>query len=245
MTTGLLLLHGSSGVPHLDRAAVFEALGVDVIAPTWFGPEGVREIALESFGVHLDALASRVDRVAVMGTSKGAEAALLLGTIDPRIDVVIAAAPTSHVWAGVGPGDAGRRSSWTWQSRPLPFVSYVDGWTPADPSYPSFTEVYVESLRACVDSEAAEIPAERFAGELILIAGGDDHVWPAADFARHLGVRRPSTRTVIGEDAGHRVILPGEKPSGLGANLDRGGTPEADRALGELAWPIIRTALHI
>lgn len=245
MTTGLLLLHGSSGVPHLARFAIFEAIGVDVIAPQWFGPDGIREIPLESFAVHLDALAQRVDRIAVMGTSRGGEAALLLGAIDPRIDVVIAAAPTSHVWAGLGSSEASRRSAWTREGEPLPFVPYVAGWAPANPSYPSFTEMYAAALRVCPHAEDAAIPVERFAGELILIAGGDDHVWPAADFARNIVIRREGTRSLVGTDAGHRVILPGEEPSGLGANLDRGGTPDADRALGNLAWPVIREALRV
>jgi hypothetical protein len=103
MTTGILLLHGSSGTPHLDRVAVLSQLGADVVAPQWFDQStGICEIPLESFLVHLDALAARVDRLCVMGTSKGAEAALLLGTLDDRIDAVLCMAPAAHVWAALG-----------------------------------------------------------------------------------------------------------------------------------------------
>jgi hypothetical protein len=36
VTTGVLLLHGSSGKPDLGRAKILEAEGFDVVAPQWF-----------------------------------------------------------------------------------------------------------------------------------------------------------------------------------------------------------------
>ncbi|TDD27593.1 hypothetical protein E1218_10045 [Kribbella turkmenica] len=72
MSTGVLLLHGSSGPPEVERARILEAEGYDVLAPAWFGRR-ISEIPLESFP--LDELAARNDRVAVMGTSRGADEA--------------------------------------------------------------------------------------------------------------------------------------------------------------------------
>ena len=45
--------------------------------------------------------------------------------------------------------------------------------------------------------------------------------------------------SVVGAEAGHRVVLPGETPKTAGASMARGGTEAADRELGERAWPEI------
>jgi len=92
---GVLLLHGSSGAPDSDRARLLEAEGYDVLAPRW---TVTHEVALESFP--LDELADH-DRLVVMGSSWGAEAALLLGALDERVDAVVAFAPSAYVWGRV------------------------------------------------------------------------------------------------------------------------------------------------
>ena len=238
--TGVLLLHGSSGTPDLDRARILAAEGYDVLAPRWFDGR-ISEIPLESFP--LDELAARNDRLVVMGMSRGAEAALLLGTLDPRIDAVVAIAPSAYVW---GWNDAGRQTSaWTWRGEPLPFVPLDLEWQPEDDP-PSFTGWYRQSLKRFPrEAEAARIPAERFAGEVLLVAGGDDKVWPSAEFAAEIERRRGerATRIVTGPEAGHRVVLPGEEPKTAGQRMARGGSDAADRELGVRGWDEIRRVL--
>jgi pimeloyl-ACP methyl ester carboxylesterase len=236
LSTGVLLLHGSSGVPDLDRARLLEAEGYDVLAPTW----PVRsEVALEAFP--LDELEDNNDRIVVIGSSWGAEAALLLGALDERVAAVVAFAPSAYIWGRVEE-DGSQRSAWTWRGVPLPFVPYVADWQPeVDP--PSYTPMYRESLRTAGDVDAARIPVEQIK-DVLLIAGGDDKVWPAVDFAEEIVRRRGSlpTRLVVGPDAGHRVVLPGETPKTAGQTMARGGTEAADRELGERVWPEI---LHV
>jgi len=88
---------------------------------------------------------------------------------------------------------------------------------------------------------------ERFFGDVLLVAGGDDQVWPSLDFARHVEARRAAyglpTTLVTHPRAGHRVVLPGESVAAGGAPMARGGTESADRELGRLAWPEIRRVL--
>ncbi|WP_406050967.1 acyl-CoA thioester hydrolase/BAAT C-terminal domain-containing protein [Kribbella sp. NBC_00889] len=240
MSTGVLLLHGSSGTPDLERARILEAEGYDVLAPQWFdGP--ISEIPLESFP--LDELAARNDRLAVMGMSRGAEAALLLGARDERIDAVIGLSPSAYVW---GWNDAGRQTSaWTWRGEPLPFVPYDPDWQ-ADDDPPSFVGWYRQSLkRYAAEAEAARIPVERTRGEVLLVAGGDDKVWPSVEFAEQIARSRGElgTRTVFAARAGHRPLFPGEQAKTGGQRMARGGTVEADRQLGALAWPEIRRTL--
>jgi uncharacterized protein len=239
VTTGVLLLHGSSGTPDLERARILEAEGYDVLAPRWTVRE---EVALDSFP--LDGLAARNDRLVVMGSSWGAEAALLLGALDERVDAVIAFAPGAYVW-GRFVENGSQRSAWTWRGEPLPFVPFDPDWK-ADDDPPSFVGSYRHSLkRYAAEADAARIPVERIRGEVLLIAGGDDKVWPSTEFADEIVRRRGerSTRVVALPAAGHRTVLPGEQPKTAGQRMARGGTEEADRELGALAWPEIRRAL--
>ncbi|NEA34150.1 acyl-CoA thioester hydrolase/BAAT C-terminal domain-containing protein [Streptomyces sp. SID13031] len=192
MTTGVLLLHGSSGKPDLDRAQILEAAGYDVVAPQWFdGP--ISEIPLESFP--LDELAARNDRLVVMGMSYGSVAALLLASFDERVDAVVALAPGAHVWAWIGDGE--QTSMFTRQ------------------------------------------------GELLLLAGGDDRLWPSVDFAGQLAERRGTrpTQLLISVDAGHRLVFPGEEVKTSGQRMARGGSEEADRAFGQQAWAQVAQVL--
>ena len=233
MRTGVLLLHGSSGTPDLERARILEAEGYDVLAPQWFDGR-ISQIPLESFP--LDELAARNDRVAVMGTSRGAEAALLLGTLDERVDAVIALAPGAHAWGWNENGE--QTSPWTWQGEPLPFVPLDLDWTPYDDP-PTFIGWYRQSLQTyAAVAEAARIPAERFKGDLLMVAGGDDQLWPSVEFAERIALAREDlpTRTLVAARAGHRVIFPGETPKTGGQRMARGGTEDADRELGTLAW---------
>lgn len=239
MTTGVLLLHGSSGAPDLGRARILEAEGYDVLAPAW----PVRpEVPLESFP--LDELAGRNDRLVVMGNSWGAEAALLLGVLDERVDAVIAFAPSAYVW-GRFREDGLQRSAWTWQGEPLTFVPLDLDWK-ADDDPPSFTGWYRESLRVYdAYAELARIPVERIRGEVLLVVGGDDKVWPSEEFAAEITKWRGDrpTRTVVVPEAGHRAVLPGEEPKTAGQRMARGGTDAADRELGALAWDDVRRVL--
>jgi hypothetical protein len=94
------------------RAGLFAVRGATAIALRWFGGDGqvpgICEVPLETFGPATDRLVEAgCDRIAYVGTSKGAEAALLLACFDPRIDAFVAFSPTSVVWANLGPGRDG------------------------------------------------------------------------------------------------------------------------------------------
>jgi hypothetical protein len=245
---GVLVLGGSSGRVETQRVGLLAAAGAVASSVRWFGgagqPPGICEVPLETFGAALDRLAPECDRLAVLGTSKGAEAALLLAAHDRRVAVVAAFAPTHVVWANVGAGTDGRdrpqRSSWTLRGTPLPFVPYTDDWEPdCDP--PAYRGAYEASLaRYPGQVERAAVGAERIRGEVLLVAGGDDAVWPGADWSRRLADRRAEhglpTTVVVEPGAGHRVLLPGETRPQQSRPLAYGGTDEADRRLGGRAW---------
>lgn len=104
---------------------------------------------------------------------------------------------------------------------------------------PSFADLYARSWHEFSGRiPAATIAVERIP-EVVLLAGGDDKVWPSVKQARRIQKRRDtyglSTTVVTDPDAGHRTILPGEAPQSGEARMQRGGTEQADRRLGQLA----------
>ena len=256
----VLVLSGSSGRVETGRVRLLAQHGAAAASLRWFGgrgqPPGICEVPLETFGPVLDRLAGLHEHLAVVGTSKGAEAALLLAASDPRIRVVAALAPSAVVWANVGAEADGEtypyRSSWTLAGRPLPFVPYDGHWQPdADSVPPSYRGLYEQSLRIHPrEAEQAVIPVERIEGEVLLAAGGDDQLWPSVPFAEQIVGRRAAhglpTRLVTHPAAGHRLVLPGEPVVAEAApRLARGGTPAADAALGAAAWRELLVMLHL
>jgi len=235
--TGMLVLAGSSGRVEAQRCDVLAA-GLDVTALSyrWFDPV-LDRLALESFEEPLAWLHERCERLVVLGTSRGAEAALLLGTLHAELDAVVAVSPPHVVWAALSDRRP-QTSSWTRGGEPLPFVPYDDDWVPTtDP--PEYAGQYRSALDRFADRvPAARIPVERIAGEVVLTSGGDDRLWPAATYADEVARRRAAhgRETVVLHEpaAGHRVLLPGETPQP--ARLVHGGTPAADAVLGARLW---------
>ncbi|TDC22807.1 acyl-CoA thioesterase [Streptomyces sp. 8K308] len=259
-SAGVLVLSGSSGRVERERCRLFARAGVTAVSIRWFGgpgqPPGICEIPLETFVAATGLLRERgAERVSILGSSKGAEAALLVSTLSDCVDAVIALAPTSVSWANVGPGRDGRdrpyRSSWTWQDQPLPFVPYDDSWTPAEPAGSPVAVLgwYERSLATHAHRlPAAAIPVEKIDADLTLIAGGADRMWPSVRFARELAARRPAagrrTLLVTQPEAGHRTVFPGEVAPPPSTRFAHGNTPEADKALGAAAWPHVLAAVR-
>lgn len=257
---GVLVLAGSSGRVERDRARLLVRQGMTALSIRWFGgpgqSPGICEIPLETFTAAVDLLrANGAERIGILGTSKGAEAALLTAVHDPRVDVVVALSPTSRVWCNVGPGRDGARhpyrSSWTWREQPLPFVALDDSWAASEPGDgPRAIRGWYElSLRTFAHLlSPAAIPVEEARAEIVLVAGGEDAMWPSLPFAEELAERRRAVgagvRLITRSDAGHRPRLPGESPASSSPHFRYGGTPEADALLGAAAWPHILDALH-
>lgn len=255
--TGVIVLSGSSGRVDTDRAALFAKAGANALALRWFGgagqSPGICEIPLETFFSATDYLVSKgCQRIIFVGTSKGAEAALLVATHDQRVHAVIAISPTSVVWGNIGPGKDGvawpERSSWSLEGSPLEFVPAVAAWERGNrDGLIAYRPLFEQSLDANPESaQRAEIPIEKTSADVVLVAGGDDALWPSDVFAQQLFRRRKEygmpVSLVVDRQAGHRILLPGENTprSTLHAH---GGSDEADARLGESAWGKITALL--
>ena len=241
--TGALVVGGSSGLVYSPRAELLARHGVLAESIRWFGGPGQSagpwDVPLETFLDRVDDLSRDCDRVVVVGTSFGAEAALLTGVHGSRVAAVAAFAPSDVAWAGVTP-DGRTTSHWAYGGAPVPFVPFDGGWVP-DSDPPAYDGLYRASrARFPEQAAAAAIAVERIA-RLLLVAGGDDRVWPSLDMAAEIERRRAAhgLDTVLVSDAaaGHRSVLPGEPVVAGGARMQRGGNERADRRLGEAAWP--------
>lgn len=248
--TAVLLLAGSSGRIERERADMLADRGARVAAIRWFGGDGQRptphEVPIELFLAELDGLRADADHVAIVGTSFGAEAALVTATLT-AVDAVVAIAPSSVVWGGLHDGEWS--SHWTFRGAPLPWVAFDPSWSPrTDP--PSYRELYEESLHLAPSVTAsARIRAEEITGEVLLIAVGDDHVWPSERFAAEIAQARTTagrrTTVITHPHAGHRLLLPGEVPAEGGIRMVRGGRADADAELGQRAWPELLRVLRL
>jgi hypothetical protein len=201
---------------------------------------------LESFDRALAWLARQpsVDpsRLAVVGASKGAEAALLIATRHPELRAVVAGMPSSVVWAGVdwehgfGAGDA---SSWFLSGKPLEHLPY-GGFKFAT----GIRSRYDSGLEQLARHPGAIIPIERARAPVLLICGEADALWPACPMARQVAARAsrlsgPKVKVLAYEDAGHAVFgtpVPGDDPrhDRLGKT---GGSPDGNAAARNDGWP--------
>jgi len=174
---GVLVLGGSEGGRPQGKAAWLASRGYVALALAYFRfedlPPRLEGIPLEYFGQALAWLTQRPevqpDRIAVMGTSRGGELALQLGSMYTNIRTVVA-----YVAANVRfPACCGNTRvpyAWTWQGRPLPYV------------LPRF-------LRNRVAMTQAAIPVEQTRGPVLLISGIDDGVWPSEMMAEAVVAR--------------------------------------------------------
>jgi dienelactone hydrolase len=215
-TAGVAGLLASHGYPAL-ALAYFQEPGL---------PSTLKDIPLEYFARALERLRARPDvdprRVVVIGTSRGGEGALLIGSTYPKlVHGVIGLVPSDVV----NPSPDGRSPAWTLHGTPLAHVGRAEYGKP-DPT----------------DHPRVFIRAERISGPILTFSGGDDLLWPSSGYMTILEQRlderhfaRPH-RDVDYGTAGHLLgsaipYLPAVTASGYG------GSPAADAAARAALWP--------
>jgi dienelactone hydrolase len=169
---GVLVVGGSEGGLPSRRAAWLASHGFAALALAYFRyedlPKELAGIPLEYFGRALTWMANRPgiagDRIAVMGNSRGAELALQLGSMFPRIKAVAAYSPANVRYPACC-GFTAVPYAWTWNGSGLAFR----------PLRPGATEVEMVMK--------SEIEVERIQGPILLISGDADHVWDSKSMA--------------------------------------------------------------
>lgn len=189
-------------------------------------------------------------RIALYGTSKGAEFVLIAAARMKWIRAVVAIVPSDVVWQGWGPDvmpvDA-RRSSFSYAGRALPFVPNKDFMQELS-GFQTGTEVRYrrpqDKGRAGdpAAAVAARIRVEDFKGPLLVAGGIDDQMWASGMMAQNIAERRAAAKletvTLIYPDAGHALNGSGWSPTTqYNAGLFKiGGTAEANARAQAETW---------
>lgn len=196
-SSGVLVLGGSEGGFPKDVAGLLAEEGFTCLALAYFGAAGLPrrlvEIPLEYIETALAWLGEHPlvgnSRLGVLGSSKGAELALLAAASFPdAFSAVVADSPSSVVFAGIDrAGDGCNRSSWSHRGRPVAFVPYPPGVRPSlGPRGLSLEPIYRTALEDADAVAAAAIPIERIRAPILLISGDKDRMWPASQMATAL-----------------------------------------------------------
>ena len=252
---GIIVLGGSEGGSNSeDVAALLSAHGYAALALAYFGAEGLppslEEIPLEYFKRAIDWMtrqrAVRGGGLGMVGTSKGAEAALLIGSHYEEVRAVVGYVPSGVVWSCICA--APDKSSWSLGGKSVPFIPQANDPTYRPPQgFPIRPAVnYTYRLRSREAVEGAAIPVERINGPVLLISAKDDQLWPstvlagmAMDRLKRRGHPFPD-RHLAYESAGHligKAYLPAGSPLVAGGRLATGGTPEGNARAQEDSWP--------
>jgi dienelactone hydrolase len=264
----LILLGGSEGGTLVTRsAALFASHGFAVLALPYYSPEqwpaqkqelpdlpaAFADIPIERLDDARVWLQARPDvdatRIALHGTSKGAEFALLAAVNLPWVTSVAAIVPTDVIWEGWGPGtEAGKRSSFAYNGMPFAFVPYKD----FHQEFMGFQTGQDVKIRRPQDkgraanpaaAVAARIPVEKIKVPVLVLGGHDDQVWASGMMAQNIAERRAEagreTVALIYTDAGHFLGGTGfNSTTQFDAGPSKsGGTPEGNAHAQADAWP--------
>ncbi len=250
-----VVLGGSGGgLPERMAERVANA-GITAFGVAYFGlpglPEALVEVPVEIVLRAIELFRDRwgVDTpVGLVGSSKGSELALnVAARAGELVGPVVVAAPSSVSWYGLAKSGQPSMSqpSWTWQGAPVPFLPFAQG------AAPTFTPGRGMRVDGCYETSiyppgevaGAFVPVERANGPLLILAGADDHMWPAAPMAGQIAGRmaahdRLDVTQVIYDGAGHTFMHHeyNGTPKRAVSRWDFGGAAEADAAACADAW---------
>jgi len=252
----VVVLGGSGGGLPEGRAQLLAAHGFAVLSLAYFGtedlPRKLESIPLEYCETAIDWLKghSSTDskRIGLWGISRGAELALLLGTVFPdAVQAIAAHAPSSAVYSSFDPSDT---PAWTYRGVPVaphaPFPAIVfepgEGKTP-DQAIP-LTPLFLQGMKNEQAFQAARIPVEKIECPVLLVSGQNDRMWPSDLYARQMAERIKAPCLHLSyPGAGHHISTP-YLPATGNADLhpvaqlwfDFGGNPKDNAFARADAW---------
>jgi len=170
------------------------------------------------FGKAIDWLQQRPDvdpeRLAILGSSRGGEAALLVGATFPAVKAVVANVPSHVVWQGSEPDRQNKTSSWMLGGRGLPFVSLVEPrvgtswreWFEASLMHSSApTSGGRDSGGAVSTDQSYSLPERR-------TPSGPAAKWPTSPLNVFDAIASRSKSNTRGtKGGGHAVLMPGQR----------------------------------
>lgn len=263
----IIVLGGSGGGFDLDKAAVLSRHGFATLALAYFGiaslPKWLHGVPMEYFAAAMEWLGAweEIDasRIALLGVSRGAELALLLGSRFPQVRAVVAYAPSAVAWSSGGRDKSTGQTipCWTQNGGAIPFAPLPLRGFIARSAIPvgvlrrpvKFRTLFQRALQNREIVARAAIPVEQTRGPILLVSGGDDQVWPAARMAEMIVERLRSRGFAHAVEhknypmAGHALRYPAmptttrmSRSGGVRFPILLGGAAQADAQAQADAW---------
>lgn len=247
----LICFGGSDGNFELARklAAIFQGRGLTTLALAYVMEEGLPD---RFYRVPIDTLEAAAKRlhemgygkVGLWGISKGAELALLAGSLLPdTVNAVVAVAPMSTVCQGFAKGkgiELMPGSSWSFHGKELPYTPFGYEKTP-------YGSILWKSLKAREvtmfdlylpmvqhPTPEAVIQVENITGPILLISSKMDTMWPSEPAAeRIMGRLREHDFSYphqhLSYDCGSHLFVPMKLSAAKFFRGDRGKNKEPGR----------------
>lgn len=248
--SAIIVLGGSSGGIRESRAEQLAAHGFATLALAYFAcehlPPTLKQIPLEYFEKAIQFLREMgLQRIGIWGSSRGAELALILGTLFPeRIQAIAACVPSSVVYGAFPDVSA---PAWTLRGKSIaqsaPFVQPNSSEGEDENRAIATTPCFLLGMEDGQAFAEAAIPVEKIRCPLLLISAEDDQMWPSSLFAEQIALRLKAHNSPI--DCTHisypRVgHAPGFGTAGFHPILKKwlayGGNPEDNAAAAQDWW---------
>jgi pimeloyl-ACP methyl ester carboxylesterase len=226
----VVVLGGSFGGLKLDYPALLASRGYPSLALAFFKyadlTDSGDEIPLEYFAEALQWARQQpgIERVVLLGHSRGAEATVLTASLFPSLlagAVALAPSPVVNNGEGRAWGDWlwTEKSMWTHAGAPVAFAPYVPSQTRAVRSYRERSRKHPPGYGTTGEyrflwldpaSSRFAIPVQQTRAPLLLVAGTADEIWPADFAVQRLAVLAPDAQALLLPGAGHAFGIPGE-----------------------------------
>lgn len=213
----VIFFGGSSGGNFYDKyqnyAEDLVDLGYAVLNLAYFDfnsngdlPHKLHHIPLEYFRKAMDWMENQPQtskgRFAVIGNSRGSEAALLLGIHFPEIAAVVAVVPSAYVGGAFDRKSMVTGSAWTFEGKEIPYVDYQKAISNYEPWW-----------KIIDDTEEVEpfaIPVEKLSAAVLFLSGERDKIWPSTEMSKRMIQRLEKNKYKfpfqhISYDAGHNI----------------------------------------
>ena len=235
----VMLLSGSDGGNESHAASFLAGKGYLALSLSYFNDEELNEnlekVDLAYFKRAADYLSDHHKsngKVNLVGYSKGAELALLTGSTFNCFQSIVAGAASNYITSGMKGGIFAPVPGWTLDGEALPYLkmkfpvsfmfSTIKNYIRKRPMY--FLEIWKKSLSRKNVSEY-KISVDKIDAPLLIISGGDDKLWPSANFNEEIQKERNNENDVYlsYKKAGHFISFPYsfyQSPANVHMDLD-------------------------